>query len=251
MLERLDDVPAGIVALKVVGKISKEDYEKVFEPLFEEARQQGRRIRLLYEVGLEYQGFTPGAAWEDLKIGPRALGLFDGCAVVSDIGWIREWTRLVGFLLPWPVRVFGIDERDKAIDWLSSLPEGPGVSHRLLPESGVIVVEVNEPLRAQDFDALARTADTWLETHDELNGLVIHVREFPGWENVGSFLRHVRFVRDHHRKVNRVALAADSKLANLAHPLAEHFIQAEVKSFGYDELDDAMAWAAGATGRRP
>jgi hypothetical protein len=42
--------------------------------------------------------------------------------------------------------------------WLRSLPEGPAVSHRLLPESGVIVVEVKQALRAQDFDALAFTA---------------------------------------------------------------------------------------------
>lgn len=251
MIEKLTDVPPGIVALKAIGKISKEDYEKVFEPLFEEARQQGLHLRLLYEVGPEYQGFTPGAAWEDLKIGPRALRLFEGCAVVSDIGWIREWTRLVSFLLPWPVRVFGIDERDKAIDWLSSLPEGPSVSHRLVPEPGVIVVEAKEPLRAQDFDALALTADTWLETHDELPGLVIHAREFPGWENVGGLLRHVRFVRDHHRKVNKVALAADSKLADLVPRLAEHFIQAEVKTFGYDQLGDAIAWASAPPGRRP
>jgi hypothetical protein len=54
-------------------------------------------------------------------------------------------------------------------------------------------------------------------------------------------------VRDHHRRVGRVALAADSKLANLAPRLAEHLVQAEVKSFGSDELDEAIAWAAGAS----
>jgi len=78
-------------------------------------------------------------------------------------------------------------------------------------------------------------------------GRVIHAREFPGWENVGSFLRHLQFVRDHHRKVKRIALAADAKLASLAPKVAEHFIQAEVKSFGYDELDSAIAWAGGRT----
>jgi stage II sporulation SpoAA-like protein len=111
---------------------------------------------------------------------------------VTDIGWIRELTQVIGFLMPWPVRVFSNEERDKAIEWLSSLPEGPGVSHRLVPESELIVIEVKEPLRAQDFDALALTADTWLETHGELHGLVIHARQFPGWENVGSLVRHVR-----------------------------------------------------------
>jgi len=57
------------------------------------------------------------------------------------------------------------------------------------------------------------------------------------------------FVRDHHRAVERVALAADSKLASLAPHLAEHFVQAEVKDFGFDELDAAVAWAGGPAGQ--
>lgn len=177
------------------------------------------------------------------------MRLFDGCAVVTDLAWIRESTRLAAFLMPCPVRVFSNQERDKAIGWLTSLPEGAAVSPRLLPDLGVIVVEVKQALRAQDFDALAFTADTWIEAHGDLQGLVIHAREFPGWENLGSFFRHMRFIRDHHRKVKRIALAADTKLASLAPSVADHFIQAEVKSFRYDELDTAIAWAAGLSAR--
>jgi hypothetical protein len=202
------------------------------------------------QVGPEYEGFTPGAAWEDFKVGLGCLRLFEACAVVTDVGWMREWTGLVGFLVPWPVRVFGADERGRALDWLRSLPEGPGVSHRLVG-SGVIVVEVGQPLRIQDFDAVALTADAWLETHHKLDGVVIHAREFPGWENIASLIRHVRFVRDHHRKVNRVALAADGKLVALAPRLVEHFVKAEVKSFRYDELDDAIGWAASSPNHHP
>ena len=245
MIEKLKDLPRGIDGVRAIGKISKEDYEHVFVPLFDEIRREGRRIRFLYQLGPEFEGFTPGAAWEDAKIGLHFMRLFDGCAVVTDLGWIRESTRLAGFLMPCPVRLFSNKEFDEAIDWLRSLPEGPAVSHRLLPESGVIVVEVKQALRAQDFDALAFTADTWIEAHGNLQGLVIHAREFPGWENLGSLFRHVRFVRDHHRKVKRIAFAADSKLASLAPRIADHFIQAEVKSFGYDELDAAIAWAGG------
>ncbi|MEV0495195.1 STAS/SEC14 domain-containing protein [Streptomyces atratus] len=160
-----------------------------------------------------------------------------------------ESTRLASFLMPCPVRVFGSQGREEAPQWLASLPEGPGVSHHLLPESQVLVVEVEQPLRAQDFDALGLTADSWLETHEELAGVVVHARAFPGWENVGSLLRHVRFVRDHHRKVRRVALAADTKLADLVPHLANHFIQAEVRRFGYDDLEDAVGWAASPPGQ--
>jgi hypothetical protein len=245
VIERLKDLPRGIDGVKAIGKISKEDYEQVFVPLLDEARREGRRIRFLYQLGPEFEGFTPGAAWEDAKIGLHFLRLFDGCAVVTDLAWIRELTRLAGFLMPCPVSVFGSTEFDGAVNWLRSLPEDAAIAHRLLPESGVIVVEVKQALRAQDFDALAFTADAWIEAHGDLQGLVIHAREFPGWENLGSFFRHVRFVRDHHRKVKRIALAADTKLASLAPKIAEHFIQAEVKSFRYDELDTAIAWAEG------
>ena len=254
MLEKIPDVPGGVDAFRVVGRLTKDDYEQTVEPLLDEARREGRRLRLLLQFGPEYEGFTAGAVWGKTEAWlqfPALLRMIDGYAIVSDLRWMREWIHLVGFLVSFPLRVFDNDERDEALAWLSSLPEGPGVSHRVLPESGVIVVEVTEPLRAQDFDAVAATADAWLATHDLLPGVVLHARAFPGWENVGSLLRHVRFVRDHHRAVRRVALAADAGLAELLPRLGEHFVAAELRHFGYDELDDAVAWAAAPRGRQP
>jgi hypothetical protein len=249
VIEKLKDLPAGIDGVRAIGKISKEDYEQAFVPLLDDARREGRHIRFLYQLGPEFEGFTPGAAWEDAKIGLHFLRLFDGCALVTDLAWIRELTGLAGFFMPCPVSVFSNKEFAEAIDWLRSLPEGAAISHRLIPESGVIVVEVKQALRAQDFDSLAFTADAWIEAHGDLQGLVIHAREFPGWENLASFLRHMRFIRDHQRKVKRIALAADTKLASFAPSIAEHFIHAEVKNFGYDELDAAIAWAEGPAAR--
>ena len=57
----------------------------MFVPLLDEARREGRRIRFLYQVGPEFEGFTPAAAWEDAKIGLHSVRLFDGCAVVTDL----------------------------------------------------------------------------------------------------------------------------------------------------------------------
>jgi nitroreductase len=250
VLKTIQDLPLTIDGVQAIGKISKEDYENTLMPLIERVRREGRQIRFLYQLGPEFEGFTPGAAWEDAKIGLQNMRLFDACAVVTDLGWIREATRLAAFLMPCPVRVFENQDLKEAISWLDSLPEGTSTSHRLFADSGVIVVEVNHPLRSQDFDALALTADNWIEAHGHLQGLVIHAHEFPGWENFGSFLRHLRFVRDHHRKVKRVALAADAKLASLMPKIAEHFIQAELKSFRYGELEGAIAWASGPLAQR-
>jgi hypothetical protein len=244
MLEKLSDVPRDVVAVRAVGKLTREDYENVVEPLIDDARREGRRLRFLYEVGPEFDGFTPGAAWEDAKLGLRSLKTFEACAVVTDRDWIRESARIAGFFLPCPVRVFPNGDRDKAVEWLGSLQRG-GVSHRLLPEKGVIVVEVEHALNAQDLDALALTADQWIESHGGLEGIVIHARAFPGWENLAGLVRHIQFVRYHHRKVKRIALATDGKLASLAPRVGEHFVQAEVRSFGYEPLNAAVAWAAG------
>ena len=244
MLERITTLPAGIDGIKAVGKVTQDDYKQTLAPLIDEARRVNRRVRLLYQLGPEFQGFTAGGIWEDASIGMRSLRLLDGLAVVTDVDWIRESVRLLTFFMPGPVRVFGNAAYGDAVAWLESMPGTSGVTQSLLSDKGVMVVEVMQALRARDFDELAVVADTWIEAHGHLQGLVIHARRFPGWENLGGLLRHVRFVRDHHRKIKRIAVAADGELATLAPRIGEHFVQAEVKGFGYDALDAAIAWAA-------
>jgi hypothetical protein len=246
MLERLTTLPAGIDGVKAVGKVSQQDYQQVLEPLIDEARRANRRVRLLYQFGPEFQGFTAGGAWEDASVGMRSLRFIEGLAIVTDVGWIRDSSKLLAFFMPGPVRLYANAQFAEAIAWLESLPQTAGVTQRLIAEKGVMVVEVTQALRARDFDEMAVAADTWIEAHGHLQGLVIHARRFPGWENLGGLIRHVRFVRDHHRKIKRIALAADGELATLGPRIGEHFIQAEVKSFAYDALDAAIAWAAGA-----
>ncbi|MGE3512160.1 MAG: STAS/SEC14 domain-containing protein [Vicinamibacterales bacterium] len=243
MLETINDLPAGIVGLRAKGTIAREDYDRVVLPLLEDARRQGQRIRLLYQLGPEFDGFTPGGAWEDLRVGFRYLRLFERCAVVTDIPWVRTATRGMTALMPCPVQVFRNQAFQEAVEWLTSHLE-PSVSYRMIPGAGVLVVEPHGRLRANDFDALDAAADSWIESADgALRGVVVHARQFPGWENLGSLLRHVRFVRDHHRKIRRVALAVDGPVAEITPVLVDHFVQAELKQFGTDDLDVAIMWA--------
>lgn len=244
MLERIVDLPPSIDGLRATGRVSKEDYEHVFGPLLEQARSTGRRLRLLYHFGPEFQGFTPGAAWEDMQLGLRHLRLFERCAIVTDKDWLRGAARAAGLMMPCPLKVFHDSEWNAAVAWLDAPAAAVHVEHRLLPERNVLLVEPRGRLSIEDFDAIALTVDPWLESGNELYGLVVHAREFPGWESIGSFLRHVQFVRDHHRKVRRVALSADGKLAKLAPALVENFVGAEIQHFGFDELDRALDWAS-------
>jgi hypothetical protein len=243
MLEPIEGLQAGLVGVRATGTVTKEDYDTVLRPLLQRTHAEGRRVRLLYEFAPEFKGFTAGAGWEDVRLGLKYVRMFERCAVVTDLNWIREGTQLLGTMMPCPVRVFSSAEQEHARQWLVAPLEGT-IRHRLLPELGVLVVEPNQRLRAEDFDALAMTVDPWIEANGTLRGIVVHTRGFPGWQNLGSFLRHMRFVGDHHRKIARVALAADGTLAEVAPSLSDPFVQAEVRHFPYDRLDDAIAWAS-------
>jgi hypothetical protein len=123
-------LPAGIQALEAIGTVTTDDYERVFAPLVEQARRTGNRMRLLYQFGPAFERITPGALWADTRLGSSYLRVLDGCAIVSDIDWIRKPARAVGAWMPCPVRVYDNDERDDGIAWLTSLPEGVDVSAR-------------------------------------------------------------------------------------------------------------------------
>ncbi|OBH49531.1 hypothetical protein A5682_05835 [Mycobacterium mantenii] len=130
MLKELLGMPAGMQGLEAVGTVTAADYERVFAPMIENAGRAGARMRLLYAFGPEFQRITAGALLADARLGSAYLRLLDGCAVVSDIRWIRAPSRAIGTWMPCPLRVYGNDERDDAVAWLASLSEGANVSVR-------------------------------------------------------------------------------------------------------------------------
>lgn len=130
MLKELTCMPDGIQALEAVGTVTTDDYQRVFAPLVDRARRTGSRIRLLYQFGPGFERITVGALWADARLGLGYLRLLDGCAVVSDIGWVRAPTRGIGGWMPCPVRVYDNDECGDAVAWLTSLPDGADVPAR-------------------------------------------------------------------------------------------------------------------------
>ena len=130
MLKELTGLPAGLQALEAIGTVTADDYRRVFAPLVDQARRTGSRMRLLYQFGPDFERITSGALWADTRLGSGYLRLLDGCAVVSDISWIRMPTLGIGGWMPCPVRVYHNDERDGAVAWLTSLPAGADVSAR-------------------------------------------------------------------------------------------------------------------------
>ena len=116
------------------------------------------------------------------------------------------------------------------------------IQHELLRERGILILKPEGALRAEDFAALSAAVDPYIEQHGELKGLMIEAPSFPGWENLAALLSHLRFVRDHHRRIRRVAVVSDSALLAAAPKIASHFVSWELRTFAAADRAAALAW---------
>lgn len=114
--------------------------------------------------------------------------------------------------------------------------------HQLLKEDGILVLHPEGSLQSEDFKAVAEEVDPFIEQNGKLNGMLIEAKAFPGWKDFNSFVSHMEFVRDHHKKIKRIAMVSDAGLAKIAPNIASHFVAAEVKQFPAAEHDAAIAW---------
>lgn len=109
-------------------------------------------------------------------------------------------------------------------------------------ENYIAILEPDGPLTKGDFESATRIIDPYIEDNGQLNGLIIHTESFPGWKSFAALSSHLKFVREHHKKVTHVALSTDSVVGNFAEVIASHFVNAEIKLFSYQELEQAKDW---------
>lgn len=113
-------MPDNVVAVKATGKVTGEDYDKVLVPTIEDKLARYDKIRLLYQIGPDFEGFTAEAMWDDAKVGMRHLTAFKKVAVVSDVEWINRAVRIFSFVIPSDVRIFGNDGFSEAKTWVTA-----------------------------------------------------------------------------------------------------------------------------------
>jgi len=52
---------------------------------------------------------------------------------------------------------------------------------------------------------------------------------FPGWESFATLIERLKFVRDHRRKICRIAAMTDSSFLKYAPKIGAHFVQPETQ----------------------
>ena len=78
--------------------------------------------------------------------------------------------------------------------------------------------------------------------HGELKGLMIQTPSFPGWEDFGSFISHLKFVKDNQSRIKKVAAVSDSRFLTIMPKVVNHFVGAEVKHFQFEDKSKAQRW---------
>jgi hypothetical protein len=114
-----------------------------------------------------------------------------------------------------------------------------------LQSDGIIMLKTNSEVTAEDVEDVRASVDRYLEGHDRIHGVLVE-----DWEGLAEVVGQLRFVRDYHERIERVALLTDTYLPPGADALATHFIGATVQHFPYSRSGDALKWLRSAGGER-
>ncbi len=119
MVEQLE-MPAGTLGFRISGKLTREEYFQLLDPIREQL-ERGERVSFLVATAPDFQGLDLGALWEDVKVagtvGLRYRSSWERLAVVTDKDWMRHGIAAFGWLIPGEIRVFDPDELEQAKAW--------------------------------------------------------------------------------------------------------------------------------------
>jgi hypothetical protein len=240
MIEEIQGRPEGTLEFKVTGTVTGDDYDTVLTPALERVLESNERVRLLWQVGPDFDGYTLGGAWDDARLGLRHWKGFERMALVTDEPWIETAVRALGFALPCPVKVFDIDVLEEARLWLS---ESLGSIRVDDLGEGTLEVKLLGQLETSAYDGVSDTLDDFIARHGRIK-LLLDLSEFDGWQGLGALGEHLSLLRDHHHAPSRVAVVGDAAWQRLAERVASRFIDAEVQYFDAPDRGHAESWIA-------
>lgn len=116
------------------------------------------------------------------------------------------------------------------------------ITHELRRDEGLLLVVPAGALEASDFEGLAQELDPYLENNGRLHGVLIHAQEFPGWKDFGALVAHLKFVKHHHERIEKVAIVMDRGPGTVLSDIASHFVRAEVRHFENSHYRGALEW---------
>lgn len=120
MIQLIDGLPDNVIGLEAVGRVEADDYTSTVEPALAAALERHDKLRLLFVLGDEFDGYSGGAMWEDTKLGVAHWTSWQKIAVVTDVQWLAGGIKTFGWIIPGEVKVFSSADLDDAKAWVSA-----------------------------------------------------------------------------------------------------------------------------------
>lgn len=238
MIVQNTDRPEGTLEFTISGYVTGADYETVLAPAIEKALEQHDRIRILAQVGPDFEGYSFDAAWDDARLAMRHWRGFDRMAVVTDEGWLRVATKALAFTMPCPVKVFPLAELEDARRWLA---EDLGTIHVRKLGGNALAVQLIGQADGAAYDRASEEIDAFIGEHERIR-LLVDLREFDGWQGMGALADHLGIVRDHRHAPEKVAILGEATWQHLAQRVFGRFLNAETRYFQGAEIADVEKW---------
>jgi hypothetical protein len=120
MLTPMPDLPPGVLGFDARGRVTPQDYRDVLVPALDNEVERNGRVRFVFHLGPDFEGYTPGALWDDLKLSVRHFKHFEKIAIVTDGKWIARFMKTLGALFPAEVLVFREHDLETAKRWAAA-----------------------------------------------------------------------------------------------------------------------------------
>ena len=240
MIEVLDDTNSNILEFRLSGVVTANDYEEVLIPTIKNKLKKYPKIRVLYQVTEKFESYELAAMIDDAKAGLLFFNAWEKIAVVSDIDWIINGVKVFSFMVPGEVKTFGNSKLEEAREWLRAKNINLDISFN--EQNKIVTLEPKGELTKDDFDYAKKIIDALIEKYEKLNGIIIYTKDFPWWDSFGALISHLEFIKEHHKHIKKLAFVTNSVVGELAQKVGSHFVNAEVKNFDYDELENAKKW---------
>lgn len=238
MIEIVEETAEGILEIRASGRVTEQDYEEKLLPALRRAQDGAVPVRLLYQIGPGFEGYSPGAVLADARLGLRHWRGFEKIAVATDSDRIETGVKMFGFTLPCPVRTFGIDEIDEARRWLR---ESVGAIHMEEIGEDTLLVTLLGRLDTATYKARVPDLDAYAAAHDRFR-LLVDLRRFDGWQGPGALAEHLNLIRQHRHLPYRVAVVGDRLWMKLGESILSTMIEAKAKYFDEDDFEAGKAW---------
>ncbi|MBN1590555.1 MAG: STAS/SEC14 domain-containing protein [Pirellulales bacterium] len=111
----------------------------------------------------------------------------------------------------------------------------------LTTADNVVELALQGTIRANDFDRIREHVDELIARHGAVR-LLLDATEFEGWQDVEAAKTHFEFVKEHHDRVERIAVLGNRQWQHWLASAIGVFLHPEVKCFEPDEREAARMW---------